>query len=199
MKSKKTKYPYKDEEGRLHTSRHVSVYFDIEDVRRDLEKEEWDTDYDDRYRQVRSCFLGSWLSISPSGKIYAPFACSNVDECPVCHGAGEVRNPVKHRLRIKYKNQSEILRKRLLRDYGYHCDGKWPTKLRDRVNQLWAKSRDGLLCPRCDGLGSAEARDDELFCEALDLFVEGEADLYIQQEDGNVYVVQQRDVEDDQQ
>lgn len=37
---------------------------------------------------VGRAYLGSWLNINYSGKYYLPFACSNVDPCPMCHGKG---------------------------------------------------------------------------------------------------------------
>ena len=39
---------------------------------------------------VRSILLGSVFSLYPSGKYYMPFACSNVDECPLCKWKGVI-------------------------------------------------------------------------------------------------------------
>ena len=39
-------------------------------------------------RQCKSVYLGSVLSLSPSGKYYMPWASSNVDACPRCKGSG---------------------------------------------------------------------------------------------------------------
>lgn len=37
---------------------------------------------------VVQIYLGSVLSLVPSGKYYAPFACSNLAPCPYCQGQG---------------------------------------------------------------------------------------------------------------
>ena len=39
---------------------------------------------------VRAVYIGDALHIMPSGKLYTPYANSNVDPCDVCGGAGEV-------------------------------------------------------------------------------------------------------------
>ena len=45
-----------------------------------------ETDFDDPYMTT---YLGSCLSLAPSGKYYMPFACSNVaGDCPFCRGRG---------------------------------------------------------------------------------------------------------------
>lgn len=196
---KRMTYPYTDERGVLHMSRHVEVHFDVEDIRADLETCEWATDseYGDG-REIRRCYLGSWLSLSPSGKIYAPFACSNVDECPVCHGTGDLRNPRKARLRKKYRNKAAKLRGWLLRYHGFFLDGKWHDHLVARLKRWDELGRDELTCPRCEGLGSAEAHDDELFTEGLDLFVKNEPDLYIEQDSGDIFVTQYRERQDEE-
>ena len=37
---------------------------------------------------VGTVFLGTVFSMCPSGKYYLPFACSNVNNCPICKGLG---------------------------------------------------------------------------------------------------------------
>jgi len=192
-------YPYSDEADVLHMSRHVEVYIDIDGVRKDLETEDWVTDHEyGDGREVRRCYLGSWLALSPSGKIYAPFACSNVDECPVCHGSGDARNPRKARLRKKYRNKAAKLRGWLLRYHGSFMGGTWPEHLRRRLKRWDELGRETLTCPRCEGLGSAEAHDDEIFNEGLELYLENEPDLYIEQDSGDIFVVQYREKEEEE-
>ena len=41
---------------------------------------------------VKSIYLGDHCCIYPSGKYYMPFACSNVEKCPMCHGSEVVKN-----------------------------------------------------------------------------------------------------------
>lgn len=188
------KYPCTDPDGTYHASLHVKVCIDIEGVRQDLGAEDWSVDNEaGDGREVRRCYLGSWLSMSPSGKIYMPWACSNVDACPVCGGSGDVRNPVKRRLRAKYRNKAAKLRGWLLRYHGSFIGGTWPERLTRRLKRWDELARDTLTCPRCEGLGSAEAHDDEVFNEALEAVLEHEDDLYIEQDSGDIFVVQYRD------
>jgi len=42
----------------------------------------------DAWRRQRSYYLGSILTLSPSGKVYTPWACSNLTPCPRCRGRG---------------------------------------------------------------------------------------------------------------
>lgn len=190
----KIEYPYTDKSGVFHASARVEVYIDIDGVRGDLETEDWEV-YNEvgDGREVRRCYLGSWLSMSPSGKIYAPWANSNVAGCPVCDGSGDVPNPLKHRLRVKYRNKAERLRKRLLRYHGFYYGGTWPPHLSTRLRRWDNLGREDFTCPRCGGLGSAEAHDDELFTEALDDYLEHESDLYIEYHDGDIFVTQYRE------
>jgi hypothetical protein len=44
-------------------------------------------DYKDEDGNVM-VFVGTVFSLTPSGKYYLPFACSNVDLCPRCKGKG---------------------------------------------------------------------------------------------------------------
>ena len=39
---------------------------------------------DDEGRMVESVFVGTVMALTPSGKYYLPFACSNVEVCPRC-------------------------------------------------------------------------------------------------------------------
>ena len=192
----KQKYPYTDENGVLHASRHVTVFIDIPYVRRELESSDDWHEEDGSLR--RSCYLGSWLSLSPSGKIYAPWANSNVDACPVCSGSGGVRVKRKRRLQTKYKNKAAKLRTYLLKYHGYWIGGTWPQHLVDRLHRWDTFARRVNDCPRCGGIGAAEAHDDELFTEALESFMEKEPDLYIEHDSGDIFVVQVKDVEEEE-
>jgi hypothetical protein len=37
---------------------------------------------------VERAWVGTILGLTPSGKVYTPFACSNVTPCPRCDGGG---------------------------------------------------------------------------------------------------------------
>lgn len=60
---------------------------DFEYISEMVKGEEWQESMDDYY-QVRSCYVGTVFSLTPSGKYYMPFACSNVDACEKCEGYG---------------------------------------------------------------------------------------------------------------
>ena len=47
-------------------------------------------DYDGNL--IASLFVGTVFSLTPSGKYYMPFACSNVELCPRCKGTGQTKN-----------------------------------------------------------------------------------------------------------
>lgn len=51
----------------------------IEAVREELDKAEWEPCEDGEGR-VRRVFLGTRMVLCPSGKVYAPWACSHVTE-----------------------------------------------------------------------------------------------------------------------
>ena len=47
-----------------------------------------DPEEDDDGEVVEACYLGSVFSLTPSGKYYMPWACSNVEPCKRCKGEG---------------------------------------------------------------------------------------------------------------
>lgn len=49
-------------------------------------------DWQDSTQMIASCFIGTVFSLTPSGKYYLPFACSNVEDCSRCHGTGKTAN-----------------------------------------------------------------------------------------------------------
>jgi len=59
-------------------------------VKEDMKNEDvyYDAENESFYKSV---FLGSTLSLCPSGKYYMPFACSNLTPCPDCTGTGKVK------------------------------------------------------------------------------------------------------------
>jgi hypothetical protein len=56
--------------------------FDLDAIRRELDKQQWEPDYQDdpERSEVRRVFLGTVFALVPSGKFYTPWACSNVTE-----------------------------------------------------------------------------------------------------------------------
>lgn len=61
-----------------------SFQFDGKDILTLLENEEWTEDWDNDCYEIRGVFLGTVFGLTPSGKYYAPFACSNVEVCEAC-------------------------------------------------------------------------------------------------------------------
>ena len=73
---------------------------DINKVKQLLDNE--DIYEDDDGNKLQTIYLGSILNLTPSGKMYMPFACSNLNPCTKCNGEGVIRN--KHGKRKKYEN-----------------------------------------------------------------------------------------------
>jgi len=73
-------------------TRDIDPGFDLEYIRKVVDNETWLESWQDPDLEGRGIFLGTVFALLPSGKYYMPFACSNVDLCPRCHGKGETRN-----------------------------------------------------------------------------------------------------------
>lgn len=56
--------------------------FDLKALRAELNEQSWEPDYQDNPEtsEVRRVFLGTVFALTPSGKFYTPWACSNVTE-----------------------------------------------------------------------------------------------------------------------
>lgn len=125
--------------------------------------------YDDS--NIGGCYLGSSISIYPSGKFYMPFACSNLEPCPHCNGLGNVTNLNGNlALHEEAKEEARVLRTALMAKYGPYFTGKWPAFQLEALAELDARRDEFSLlvtCPFCGGCGSQEAHLDEIFSEAL--------------------------------
>lgn len=139
----------------------------------------------------RRLFLGTVFSLYPSGKYYMPFACSNLDPCPACHGSGHKRIHRKRRVQKKWQHQWERYEKQ-------QEAGKVP---RNRAIALWDRRMKRLYwqvhqsCPMCDGCGSHEAALDERYRESLESEAE-ERGYYVTSGDGDpcdIFVVEYRE------
>jgi hypothetical protein len=124
---------------------------------------------------VGYAYLGSL--INPSGKYYLPFACSNVEPCPECGGDGCARKNVKT---VNQERKDMPHRETKCR----YCDGTGErvadeymnleafggVKVGDKFlcNVCNGTKKQSVTCPTCDGSGSEEAREDELFWAELD-------------------------------
>jgi len=156
--------------------------------RRELQRQfDWDAlkveaqanpadDLDTIDERVGLAFLGTILSLTPSGKVYTPWATSNLSPCPRCKGTGTVTN--KRGDAALYEELSEAVgraRVEAVQQHGAFCEGRWPKKLADELRQrdeaahAVKPERD---CTWCDGLGSQEAAQDKDWHEALEAVAE---------------------------
>lgn len=134
------------------------------------------------------CLLGSVFSLTPSGKFYAPFACSNVMGCARCKGTGKVKN--RRADAAKYAaadaRNAELLAD-LLANHGPYAARGWPT---DKAEALEASRKEAaqyqptLTCTWCDGMGSHEAAMDNDWQIALEQVAEKHG-LYVYGPEGS--------------
>lgn len=141
----------------------VELRFNPTDVREHMNSEPWER-YDS-HTEVRSVGLGSIFALTPSGKVYAPFANSNLRPCPGCNGTGRVRSRVKRRVVKKWLARDFRMRTRWVKTYTEKYK-EWPAAVRKEsahLNKLLARA--DTCCLRCGSYGSHEAWDDELWYE----------------------------------
>ena len=118
---------------------------------------------DENGNKIQTVYLGDIRDITPSGKVYMPFACSNLELCTRCNGTGTIKN--KHGKRKKHE---KVCNKRthILRTY------KWTQHNENKEEKLWKQESNWepmKLCPECDGIGSLEARLDEDWWNQLEI------------------------------
>lgn len=145
------------------TRERTRVNFDLDQIRKDLDQEPWEEF--EQGRDVRRVYLGSWISLSPSGKIYAPFANSNVNGCGGCNGTGKHRAPGSRRVVNKITSHGRQVRRLAVKRFGYHFEGKWPKIIRVRLDRIHRTSNRlaETHCYSCGGTGSREAHLDDLW------------------------------------
>jgi hypothetical protein len=171
--------------------------FNLDAIRRELDREDWEDDPENPGTQIRRLYLGSVFSLTPSGKMYAPFACSNLTPCPTCKGTGRiVPRRYKRRTQKKHIARHAYVQRRFDALYGgepgvyAHAgasdEGRggtpslgrpWhPTNKRaafafiDRQPKRYRMRGflPGSSCTACNGYGSREAWLDELWQEAAE-------------------------------
>ena len=157
-------------------------------IREALDAEGWeDAEHNtDSYGQERRLYLGTVFGCTPSGKFYAPFACSNVRGCDACAGTGLLAN-------FKARKSRALAKLGAARKHRVHA---WPDPRSAKTYQR--RRRAYRSCTACGGLGSREAHLDELWrayaesvCESVGASLEnGEGDPC------DLFITEYRDIPD---
>lgn len=131
-------------------------------------------------------FLGTVFSLTPSGKFYAPFACSNVMGCRRCKGTGKVKN--RRADEVKYAAldvECDATLRAFWQEHGMAV--AWPSEVKARIDALRAE-RDQFVetrtCTWCDGMCSHEAAQDQDWNIALEQVAEKHG-LYVYGPEGS--------------
>lgn len=164
-----------------------NIFF-LEEIRADLDREEWETVDDSGGEiQVRRSYLGSIFSLTPSGKYYLPFACSNVAGCDCCRGSGQViARRYKRRVQKRHASRHARIMRRWEARYGSPTGiyGR-PLTAHEATARAWILSQPtafrqmyrgafspGSTCTACGGCGSREAHLDEVWREQAEAELE---------------------------
>jgi hypothetical protein len=180
---------------------HCTQQFDWDLIKSRIESSEWE-EAECGDHLIRSEYIGTVMGQYPSGKYYQPFACSNVYGCIEPCREGLVANPAadedRHRV---LSSQVDKLVERCLEQYGTYM--KWPGAYAAQVKEL-RDLRDAvspeLLCPVCEGCCSREAKEDELWREAMEEIADSHG-LYFQHGEGDpcdLLLTQCKEKEDDE-
>lgn len=139
---------------------------------------------------IKSVFLGTVFALTPSGKYYMPFACSNVDACPQCKGRGSVGAHKKRRIRRKAAKRYEQMMERHRLSYDAALSEAERKKISDKAiaeypqRQRYQRMAQGTTCTHCEGVGSREAYLDELWREQAEEEL-GRIDAYLTSGEGD--------------
>jgi hypothetical protein len=172
------------------TEKNLREEWKFDRIKELIEKEPWEDDPENRGSQLRTVHLGSIFSITPSGKVYAPFANSNVAGCDGCNGTGHTRSKYKHRVQKKRAARQRV-RAKWVKIYGYYQ--QWPARIKAKsikLNQLNATNNPE--CWRCGGTGSAEAYDDSIWNELMEKLL-SDAGLGLHYANDEIYAAEFRD------
>jgi hypothetical protein len=193
--------------------------FNLQAIRTELNRADWEDDAEEPGLQVRRLYLGSVLSLTPSGKFYTPFACSNVDACKTCKGTTRVvARRHKRRTQKKQAGRHARILRRFEALYGspdtetglepspslapryrptaserraaYAFIDRQPKAYRSRYLRV------GATCTACGGLGSREAYLDELWNEAAEEAISSIEGCYLEWVDGDAFACESRDAEE---
>jgi hypothetical protein len=153
---------------------------------------------------IRSIFWCSYLG-TPSGKVYTPFANSNLTQCPHCStwrddldGNAKILMSIVDAERARLKEIENVVYAKMPpmdapeRDQFFKTD-EWRAYI-ERLNAAAMLFPD--RCPACDGLGSHEASLDSVWNAEMERIAERE-DLFIDCHEGDYFICTSEPVTND--
>jgi|SRR5215469_5502415 len=195
--------------------------FNLKAIRFELSKEDWQEDIDNPGQEIRRLYLGDVFSLTPSGKMYMPFACSNLTPCATCKGSGRtVLRRLKRRTQKKHASRHAYVMRRFDCLYGA-LDGipslgiKYRKRQgRDRPQREHAAyafidrqpkryrlrylAQGSSSCTACNGMGSREAYLDELWNEAAEEAIGSIEGVFLSWENGDAFACETRETPEDE-
>jgi|TARA_Y100000034_G_scaffold133551_1_gene199327 hypothetical protein len=172
-----------------HEIKGLETGIDWDYVRNELNGMDW-YESDGGYDEERQVYLGTCFSLMPSGKYYMPFACSNVEPCPVCEGNGSYGEMTCKICRGEGErgiHPDDDISKFELIHKGQKCMGCDGT------------GKTTISCDYCESIGSREAYLDSIVQEKLETEAE-EYGLFITSGEGDpcdIFAGECRDIEED--
>jgi len=157
-------------------------------VKKQLAKAPFEFD-EESGEDVRRVWLGTVFGLTPSGKFYTPFACSNVSgDCPVCQGKGHMTPKTGNKIRKRAEARSKDFARKTLKRTG-DARQRYAEAVKELRIKAFNASRDE--CPCCYGSGSLSATKDELWNEALEHAAES-IDAYVDFHDSDIFIAQRK-------
>ena len=162
--------------------RDIRREFDWPEVKRQAIENAQDAEPDESGDRQGLAFLGTTMALTPSGKVYAPWATSNLNPCRHCGGKGWVVNHKGSRdLYRKAEAAVRAARLTAVEVHGPHCNGGWPEGLSESL-QVQDDAAERINpqheCNWCNGHGCHEAAQDADWREALEV-VADQFDLFV--------------------
>ena len=167
--------------------------FDWSKIERELEAGDWEADAEDDTIEVSRVWLGTIFGLTPSGKFYVPFACSNVaGDCKACDGRGTREPRTGKRIRARAAaRQSRFSRGTVKRGFAQSPAGSaYSARVRKMRHDAFIVS--DTTCDCCAGTGSASAARDERWNEALEEAASA-IGAYVDRFDDSIAIAQSRD------
>lgn len=137
-----------------------NTILNIDIINEELNNAEIHEDYDNPGQFIQTIYLGSILNLTPSGKIYIPWASSTIYGCNKCKGTGQIKNRHSSIKKIAAINRKiRRITNNWIKPYSNLTDKQM--NLIDKLRKIQDHYEPMRTCPECCGLGSLEARLDE--------------------------------------